>query len=166
MKQKLALSCALIHNPKLLILDEPTTGVDPLSRRQFWEILLQLKRDGATIVVSTPYMDEVARADRACFILADRKLSEGTPAALAAEFEGKIYFADHEPDSEIVTALNSVEGLSARRFGAGLRIYIDQDSRIESFGRQLQSAGIAGDKLKQIPPELEDRFIQLMGTVK
>ncbi|MCX6835418.1 MAG: ABC transporter ATP-binding protein, partial [candidate division Zixibacteria bacterium] len=83
MKQKLALSCALIHDPRLLILDEPTTGVDPLSRRQFWETLLQLKADGVTILVSTPYMDEVARCDRAVFILGGRKLAEDSPAGLA-----------------------------------------------------------------------------------
>ena len=70
MKQKLALSCALIHNPQVLVLDEPTTGVDPLSRRQFWEILAEFRRRGVTVFVSTPYMDEVARADRACFIRA------------------------------------------------------------------------------------------------
>lgn len=162
MKQKLALSCALVHNPGLLILDEPTTGVDPLSRRQFWEILLQLKRDGATIVVSTPYMDEVARADRACFIFGGRNLSQGTPEALAAEFEGQIYFADEEPTSHLIAGLNAISGLTARRFGAGLHIYLKKDDQIANYYEPIRGTGTVPEKLKRIPPELEDRFIQLM----
>lgn len=164
MKQKLALSCALIHNPELLILDEPTTGVDPLSRRQFWETLLELKRQGSTILVSTPYMDEVARADRACFVFGGKKLSEGTPTELAAHFEGQIFFADVEPSSHLIAALNGISGIAARRFGAGLHIYLKQDDRLEKYQAPLQSAGVETEKLKTIPPELEDRFIQLMET--
>ncbi len=164
MKQKLALSCALIHNPELLILDEPTTGVDPLSRRQFWEILLELKRQGSTILVSTPYMDEVARADRACFVFGGKKLSEGTPAELAGHFEGQIFFADVEPSSRLIASLNSIDGLAARRFGAGLHLYLKKDDRLEKYQSPLRSAGVEPEKLRTIPPELEDRFIQLMET--
>lgn len=164
MKQKLALSCALIHDPKILILDEPTTGVDPLSRRQFWEILLDLKRRGTTIVVSTPYMDEVARADRACFIFNGRKLSEGTPERLAAEFEGTIYYLDEIPTTDLVHRLNAIGGLSARRFGAGMHLYLQPGEQIESYEEPLRQTGIDTTHLKTISPELEDRFIQLMGV--
>ncbi|MEW6051950.1 MAG: ABC transporter ATP-binding protein [Candidatus Zixiibacteriota bacterium] len=164
MKQKLALSCALVHDPEILILDEPTTGVDPLSRRQFWEILLELKRQGATIIVSTPYMDEVARADRAIFMFDGRKLSEGTPSELAAQFSGLIYFLDAIPTTGLVAKLNSIEGLSARRFGAGLHLYIGKEDRIERFGNPLALAGIDVVQLKPITPGLEDRFIQLMES--
>lgn len=162
MKQKLALSCALIHDPKILILDEPTTGVDPLSRRQFWEILLELRRQGTTILVSTPYMDEVARADRACFIFNGRKLSEGTPVALAAQFEGSIYYLDEMPTTELVHRLNSLEGITARRFGAGMHLYVRPGDSIERYHAALSSVGVAGTRLATIQPELEDRFIQLM----
>ncbi|MBK7142866.1 MAG: ABC transporter ATP-binding protein [bacterium] len=162
MKQKLALSCALIHDPKILILDEPTTGVDPLSRRQFWEILLELRKQGTTILVSTPYMDEVARADRACFIFNGRKLSEGTPTELAAQFEGQIFYLDEMPTTELVSRLNAIDGLTARRFGAGMHIYLRPEDTLTRFSGPLSTAGISTEHLKPIHPELEDRFIQLM----
>ena len=164
MKQKLALSCALIHNPQLLILDEPTTGVDPLSRRQFWEMLLELKKQGVTVLVTTPYMDEVLRADRAAFMFAGRKLSEGTPQALAEQFRGKIYFLDEVPSPEVLRRLDAIEGLSPRRFGAGLHIYLVDDAPIERFSDQLRQAGVEPDRLSLIAPQLEDRFIQLMES--
>jgi ABC-2 type transport system ATP-binding protein len=162
MKQKLALSCALIHDPRLLILDEPTTGVDPLSRRQFWEILLQLKADGVTTLVSTPYMDEVARCDRAAFILGGRRLSEGTPAELSAGFEGQIYYVDREPTSRLVGQLNELEGLRAARFGAGLHLYLASADNLERYLDQMALLGIARSMINRISPDLEDRFIQLM----
>ncbi|MEW5795032.1 MAG: ABC transporter ATP-binding protein [Candidatus Zixiibacteriota bacterium] len=164
MKQKLALSCALIHDPRLLILDEPTTGVDPLSRRQFWEILLQLKAEGVTTLVSTPYMDEVARCDRAAFIYKGRKLAEDTPAGLAGSFTGRIYYIDHEPTTAIVQAINRLPDLSAARFGAGLHLYLDQDDNIERHLAALASLGVAAERVTPIKAELEDRFIQLMET--
>ena len=164
MKQKLALSCALIHKPELLILDEPTTGVDPVSRRQFWEILLQLKQQGVAIVVSTPYMDEVARCDRAAFVFGGRKLSEGTPSELAGSFSGQIYFLNREPGPGLVAQLNAVDGLAAQRFGAGLHLYLGADDSLERFADHLNQLGITVDELSSLPPGLEDRFIQLMET--
>lgn len=163
MKQKLALSCALIHEPELLILDEPTTGVDPLSRRQFWEILLQFKRQGVTILVSTPYMDEVARTDRACFMFSGRKLAEGTPAELARLFEGTVYVWDSPLDREPIDRLDRVDGLHVQRFGAGVHVYIDDGHSVGEFGDVLQENGIAADRLRQIEPSLEDSFIQRMS---
>lgn len=162
MKQKLALSCALVHDPEILILDEPTTGVDPLSRRQFWEILLELKRQGVTIIVSTPYMDEVARADWACFMFAGQKLAEGTPSELADQFDGLIYFLDAIPTTELVNRLNNIEGLAARRFGAGMHLYIGEQERVDRFAGPLAEVGVEVGRLSPIKPGLEDRFIQLM----
>lgn len=164
MKQKLALSCALIHNPKILILDEPTTGVDPLSRRQFWEMLLELKQQGVTVLVTTPYMDEVLRADRAAFMFAGRKLSEGTPQALADQFRGSIYFLDEIPKPDAMKQLALIPGLSPRRFGAGLHIHLDERTDIEQLSAKLRDAGIDPNRLTRIAPQLEDRFIQLMET--
>jgi ABC-2 type transport system ATP-binding protein len=164
MKQKLALSCALIHNPHLLILDEPTTGVDPLSRRQFWEMLAELKHQGVTILVSTPYMDEVSRADRAAFMFAGQKLSEGTPQELAAQFDGSIYFLDELPAGDVLKQLTAIVGISVRRFGAGLHIYVKPNDRIESYADAIHRVGIDPSRLSRISPQLEDRFIQLMET--
>lgn len=163
MKQKLALSCALIHEPELLILDEPTTGVDPLSRRQFWEILLEFKRQGVTILVSTPYMDEVARTDRACFIFGGKKLAEGSPDELAGLFEGNVFALDHTLDREPIDRLNSTDGLHVQRFGAGVHIYIDADHSLGEFRSALTECGVDVDQLKQIQPSLEDSFIQRMS---
>lgn len=162
MKQKLALMCALVHDPELLILDEPTTGVDPLSRRQFWEILAELKRSGVTILVSTPYMDEVARADRACFLLGGRQLSVGTPTELAGQFEGQLFHLQREPAASLVEALNRIEQFRARRFGSGLHCYLPAAAKPEQFGAELRGLGIEPSEMTKIEPELEDRFIQLM----
>lgn len=164
MKQKLALSCALMHDPEFLILDEPTTGVDPLSRHQFWEILLQLKSEGVTVLVSTPYMDEVARADRAAFVLDGRKLSEGKPDELAARFRGRIYFLNEEPNPTLVENLNRIKGLKAQRFGAGMHLYLDENDDIARYAQALAQLNIAVDKLAPAAPGLEDRFIQLTET--
>jgi len=162
MKQKLALSCALIHDPKLLILDEPTTGVDPVSRRQFWEILQQLKESGVTILVSTPYMDEVARCDRAAFVFDGRLLSQGTPDELAESFTGQIFHIDREPSPALVQSLNAVEGLAAARFGAGMHLYLAAADSISNYSVPLRNAGIDPAAVRSIKPDLEDRFIQLM----
>jgi ABC-type multidrug transport system ATPase subunit len=164
MKQKLALSCALIHDPRLLILDEPTTGVDPLSRRQFWEILKQLKAEGVTILVSTPYMDEVARCDRAAFIFSGRKLSEDTPPRLAASFVGQLFYVDCEPTSALLEKVKAVAGLNAVRFGAGLHLYLDPGDDLDKYFTSLMEIGITRNQVTRIDADLEDRFIQLMET--
>lgn len=163
MKQKLALSCALMHFPKLLILDEPTTGVDPLSRRQFWEMLHQLQLDGATILVSTAYMDEVARANRACFVFNGQKLAEGTPHELTQLFRGSAWFLDMEPKLELVRAIDKIDGVDARRFGAGLHLYLTEGDTLDRHRLPLEQVGVNLARLSAIDPDLEDCFIQLMG---
>jgi len=166
MKQKLALSCALIHDPRLLLLDEPTTGVDPLSRRQFWEMLLTLKKEGTAIVVTTPYMDEVARVDRACFILEGRKLAEGTPSQLTDLFEGKVYFLDMNPTRELVDSLNGIDRVTARRFGSGLHLYTGPEMDIDQLTGVLNRINIGADKITPVAPDLEDCFIQVMENIR
>jgi ABC-type multidrug transport system ATPase subunit len=163
MKQKLALSCALIHDPEVLLLDEPTTGVDPLSRRQFWDILKNLRGAGSTIVVSTPYMDEVALADRAVFIYQGRKLSEGTPDELVGRFSGHVYRADINPTPGRMEQINHIEGLLSRRFGSSIHIYTTGGDLIEKYDGDLRLVGIDFSRVTKIQPELEDTFIQLMG---
>jgi ABC-2 type transport system ATP-binding protein len=164
MKQKLALSCALIHDPLLLVLDEPTTGVDPLSRRQFWEILRGLKESGTAIFVSTPYMDEVERADRAVFLHNGKRLAEGVPGELPGLFSGVVYRIEIEPTVERVSAASNIEGITARRFGASIHLYLGKGHRAEEYTQQLEKAGIDVSHLNRIEPDLEDTFIQLMET--
>ncbi len=163
MKQKLALSCALIHDPSVLMLDEPTTGVDPLSRRQFWDILKHLKKDGSTIVVSTPYMDEVALSDRAILVHQGTKLAEGTPDELIRLFSGRVYLAKVQPTTERMEKLEKIQGIISRRFGSSIHIYPRLDMTKDDFYGQLELAGIGPDIIEPVSPDLEDIFIQLMG---
>ncbi|MEW5922689.1 MAG: ABC transporter ATP-binding protein [Candidatus Zixiibacteriota bacterium] len=163
MKQKLALSCNLVHDPKILLLDEPTTGVDPLSRRQFWDILKNLRADGASIMVSTPYMDEVALADRAIFIYQGRKLIEGTPRELTGHFDGNVYRADFFPSAQCMEQLEQIDGLSSRRFGSTIHLYTAAASPIDNYLEQLHAVGIERSMLENIEPDLEDVFIQQIG---
>jgi drug efflux transport system ATP-binding protein len=163
MKQKLALSCALVHDPEVLVLDEPTTGVDPLSRRQFWDILKDLRRSGSAILVSTPYMDEVALSDKALFIYDGRKLAEGTPGELTAKFKGRVYRAKATPTYACMQQIRQIEGLDSRRFGSTIHIYTPYDRPIEHFSDRLSQIGITSNLIEPILPELEDTFIQLMS---
>ncbi|MCP4706205.1 MAG: ABC transporter ATP-binding protein, partial [candidate division Zixibacteria bacterium] len=162
MKQKLALSCNLIHDPKILILDEPTTGVDPVSRRQFWNILKKLKNDGATIIVSTPYMDEVALADRAVFMHNGQKLIEGKPDELLKHFKSNIYNIKAIPSSKLMAQLNQIDGITPRRFGSSIHLYSDPQLKMEKHYDRLATLGIKTNSISPIKPELEDLFIQLM----
>nr|MBN2278096.1 ABC transporter ATP-binding protein [candidate division Zixibacteria bacterium] len=164
MKQKLALSCNLVHDPEVLLLDEPTTGVDPLSRRQFWSILKDLRESGSAIVVSTPYMDEVELADRAIFIHKGRKLAEGTPRELTAMFRGYVYLVEMVPSSEYMSRLNSLDGSYARRFGSSIHLYTDDEQSADNLAERLNAIDLKPTGIKQINPELEDVFIQLMGS--
>jgi ABC-2 type transport system ATP-binding protein len=163
MKQKLALSCALVHDPEALILDEPTTGVDPLSRRQFWEILIDLRNKGSSILVSTPYMDEVALSSRGIFIFNGAKLAEGTPSSLATQFRGRVYRVRTEPTYERMKRLNDIDNISCRRFGSSIHLYTDENRTIEDYLGPLARIGVTSDMIESIEPELEDTFIQLMG---
>lgn len=162
MKQKLALSCNLIHDPQVLILDEPTTGVDPLSRRQFWDILKKLRHDGSTIIVSTPYMDEVALADKSVFIFNGKNMAEGTPDELTALFNGRVYRLDMVPDINQIESINALRGISARRFGSTMRLYIKSEYETADFRTIFSQFGFSENDLREIRPELEDTFIQLM----
>ncbi len=162
MKQKLALSCNLIHDPQVLVLDEPTTGVDPLSRRQFWDILKKLRNDGATVIVSTPYMDEVALADRSIFIFGGKNMAEGTPDDLTALFEGRVYRLNALPTIDQIEELNNSSGLSARRFGSTMHLYVDSQHDVTEYGTEFSGLGFNADALSEIRPDLEDTFIQLM----
>jgi ABC-type multidrug transport system ATPase subunit len=164
MKQKLALSCALIHNPELLVLDEPTTGVDPLSRRQFWDMLLMLRDQGATIVVATPYMDEVAKANRASFVFGGKVLASGTPSELTHLFKGTVYAAEAAVSPDQLDTINKIPGISARRFGRRIHIYLQPGHSISEYTAQLQSAGFPVSQLHTVSADLEDCFIQLMET--
>jgi ABC-2 type transport system ATP-binding protein len=163
MKQKLALSCNLIHSPRILVLDEPTTGVDPLSRRQFWDILGELRAEGSAILVSTPYMDEVARADRAIFMNRGRPLAGGTPDELVDLYDGRVFEVPLEAAGEEMRRLKTA-GVRAGRFGATLHVYTHRMAGTASVAGALERAGLAATGVREIDPGLEDVFIQLMDA--
>ncbi len=152
MKQKLALSCALIHKPSVLFLDEPTTGVDPVSRKEFWGMLKNLKAQGITILVSTPYMDEATLCDRIALIQNGELLSIETPEKIIAQYPRKLY---------TVSAENNYRLLEALRNSPAVRIaYIFGDSLHVAFHNEPDK-NIAG--LREISPGIEDCFIELMN---
>lgn len=160
MKQKLALSCTLIHTPKLLILDEPTTGVDPVSRREFWQILHDLRKEGVTILVSTPYMDEARQCDRIAMIHRGKILAIDSPAIIAGLFPRQlveIICADLIPTAKKLEGWDAIH--SVQIFGDKIHVTTSDARRaMESIGRE-----IAGIKAMQvIPPTIEDTFIELM----
>jgi ABC-type multidrug transport system ATPase subunit len=162
MKQKLALSCALVHEPKLLILDEPTTGVDPLSRRQFWQILEKLRSSGSGVLVSTPYMDEVSRAGRAVLVHEGRALAKGTPSELEGRFRGGVFELRLDPDRALMEQLSGLEGIDSRRFGSAVRMTAREGVSAEDIDVMLSRAGIDA-RAERIGADLEDVFVQLIG---
>lgn len=166
MKQKLALSCALIHTPQLLILDEPTTGVDPVSRREFWQILSRLKDRGVCILVSTPYMDEAARCDRVALIHKGHILTSGTEDDIALRFPGEVgavygsdlpriagWFKKHlQPDY-------------VQLLGERVQINLPGGDRhmLDAFVSDARKEGLAIDHADIVKPGIEDTFIALIA---
>jgi len=150
MKQKLALSCALIHKPAVLFLDEPTTGVDPVSRKEFWEMLRRLKAEGITIVVSTPYMDEANLCDRIALIQNGRIFSIETPANIVKQFNKKLYKIESENNYALLETLrNNPQTESVFMFGDSLHV---------TFKNQPDETL---PNLQEIQPSVEDCFIAL-----
>lgn len=163
MKQKLSLSCALVHDPDVLILDEPTTGVDPVSRQQFWAILKDLRARGSAIAVATPYMDEVALSDKAVFMYGGKTLGSGSPAEFLARFGGHVYRVKATVGPKEFEALAAIRGLDSRRLGRAAYIYTRPGDRIGNHGSELAAAGFSLDEIEETSPNLEDVFIEMMS---
>jgi len=165
MKQKLALSCALIHKPELLVLDEPTTGVDAVSRSEFWEMLKQLRKQNITIIASTPYMDEAMKCDRVALIQKGEILSVNTPEKLRKEFSRKLFSITASEKYKLINALRSFPGtLTAYPFGDSVHVTFKEDKYDYSVFEYLQRAGINNVIINDIIPGVEDRFLELMET--
>ncbi len=163
MKQKLALSCALIHKPKVLFLDEPTTGVDPVSRKEFWEMLKRLQKKGITILVSTPYMDEAALCDRIALIQEGTILKIDTPKTLVNHFPKKLYNIKAHNMYQLIRALNTYEHrYSVFPFGEFVH-YTDSrdDFKMEILKRYLEQQGLQSIQIELTKPTIEDTFMEL-----
>ncbi|MEZ4782397.1 MAG: ABC transporter ATP-binding protein [Flavobacteriaceae bacterium] len=163
MKQKLALSCALIHKPKVLFLDEPTTGVDPVSRKEFWEMLKRLQKKGITILVSTPYMDEAALCDRIALIQDGNILEIDTPNAIVGHFPKPLYnISAHNMYSLIESLTNYEHTYSIYPFGEFVH-YTDKHDPIDkaSLITYLELQGLTDIKIEKAQPTIEDTFMEL-----
>jgi ABC-2 type transport system ATP-binding protein len=166
MQKKLGLASALVHRPKVLLLDEPTGGVDPIARQEFWHLLIGLLREGSAVLVSTPYMDEAMRFNRVIFMNHGRALVQGAPRELIGRLAGRILelaaepqfaarqIANEDPDVEDVHAFGSYFHLRVR----------SSEGPLERIPGRLAEAGITMLHLKHVAPTLEDVFIQLLET--
>lgn len=164
MKQKLALACTLIHAPTVLLLDEPTTGVDPVSRREFWRILYDLHRGGATILVSTPYMDEADRCTTVGMMYEGRLISVADPGVMRRQMRGEVVEVLAEPKAAARRALRGARGvLSEMVFGDRLHIVVPEAaSAIPAFTALLAGRGVTVREIRPIAPSLEDVFISMI----
>ena len=167
MKQKLALSCSLIHAPKVLILDEPTTGVDAVSRKEFWEMLNNLRHQGITIMVSTPYMDEANLCDRVALFQNGSILSIDTPKNITQSFAGKLYGVRVRTTAqrfECVGLLKQLEGVgSVFSFGESIHVTsYKQSMNGESIREYLKGKGQQEIAVDEIAASIEDVFMELM----
>ncbi|MFA4946885.1 MAG: ABC transporter ATP-binding protein [Candidatus Krumholzibacteriia bacterium] len=164
MKQKLALACALIHTPKVLVLDEPTTGVDPMSRRDFWDMLERLRAQGVTIVVSTPYMNEASLCGHMVFIHKGTILASGTVGEIAGLFRGTV-FAVEGPDLRAISARlrNAAEPELVRILGDAVQVLAlgERRGEVGALLETMRREGVVSHS-REIPPGVEDTFVSLM----
>ncbi len=166
MKQKLALACTLIHTPRLLLLDEPTTGVDPVSRRDFWKILSNLLANGITIFMSTPYLDEAERSSRVGLMNNGRLVAADTPQAVKRLMRGQVVEVVCDRIRLAFDVLKGWPGASeVQVFGDRLNIVVDNAERdLPAVGARLRGAGIEILDWRVIPPSLENVFISVTKT--
>ena len=169
MKQKLALACTLVHEPPILVLDEPTTGVDPVSRREFWKLLAEFLRQGLTIILATPYLDEAERCARVALLNEGRLLALDDPARLQASAEGVTVEVVVVPGLHR-RALDVLRGAFGDRrvqlFGDRLHVHVSHEREADGMAATLHAAGIEATSVRSIVPTLEDVFIELLAEEK
>lgn len=168
MQKKLALACTLIHEPEIIFLDEPTTGVDPVSRREFWEILTDLHVQGITIFVSTPYMDEAERCSRVGLMYAGKIIVCDTPDKIKSLVSGELVEVRTSDLRAAVRVVAGVEGvLEVQTYGDRLHVFVDNAAaRQDSLLGALASAGIEISSLRQTRPGMEEAFISLVRGLR
>ncbi len=166
MQKKLGLASALVHHPKVLLLDEPTGGVDPVARQEFWHLLIGLLRDGSAVLVSTPYMDEAMRFNRVIFMNHGRALNQGAPRDLMAHLSGRILELAADPQMAARDiALQDPDVEDVHSFGGYLHLRVrSPQGPSKRLPAQLKAAGIKMIHLVPVAPTLEDVFIQLLET--
>jgi ABC-2 type transport system ATP-binding protein len=168
MKQKLALACTLVHEPQIILLDEPTTGVDPVSRREFWKLLSEFLAQGITIVMATPYLDEAERCSRVALLSNGRLLVVDTPQALRESFPGTVVEVLARPHREALDALENLEGVAdVESFGERIHVRWTGDEpglAGQQIERRLRERQVTLTSVRQIPASLEDVFINRVAA--
>ena len=161
MKQKLGLVCALIHHPRVILLDEPTNGVDPVSRRDFWSILYSMLEEGIAILMSTAYLDEAERCHRVALLHQGRILFCETPAALKTHLRGAVLSVISSEPRRVRAELDGAEGvLNALLVGDGVHLVVDHAARrIPELRARMQAANLPFDRLEEVTPTIEDLFV-------
>jgi len=164
MQKKLGLACTLVHRPDMLLLDEPTTGVDPVSRREFWDLLTELHIQGTTIVVSTPYMDEAERCNRIGLLFKGQLIECGTPREIKALVKGQVV-EFHPERLEAARALLARQPgvLEIQVYGTLLHVFVEDAKCVwPRLQATLNEAGIQLDNVRLIHPRMEEAFISLI----
>jgi len=161
MKQKLALSCTLIHTPKVLILDEPTTGVDPVSRVEFWDILRSLRDEGLALLVSTPYMDEAGLCDQVVLMHEGRAIERGAPIELVGRYPRRLMALRGEDLEAAPKRLreDGPAGIGVHRFGDRLHLSLESEGQLEALRTLLSGLRV---ELEATRPDVEDLFVELI----
>jgi ABC-2 type transport system ATP-binding protein len=168
MQKKLALACTLIHQPEILLLDEPTTGVDPISRREFWNILTELHLQGTTIVVSTPYMDEADRCSRVGLMYAGRLVECDSPLKIRQKLEGEMIEIQPEDWQKTLKAVSSLNGVrEAQTYGESIHLLVDSGKRrLPEIERVLRREKLAYRSIRIAPARMEEAFISLIRKLE
>lgn len=163
-RQRLALGCAILHEPRIVFLDEPTAGVDPLSRRDFWSLIRQLARSGTTVLVTTHYMDEAEYCDRVGLMVDGRLAALDTPAGLKSAFVPGVLLNVRGPGPDAAEILGRVRGaMQVERFGAGFHLRLQQPAPgVEEVRGFLAEAGVLDAEVEVLEPNLEDVFLEVV----
>jgi ABC-2 type transport system ATP-binding protein len=167
MKQKLALACTLVHEPELILLDEPTTGVDPVSRREFWKLLSEFLANGITILMSTPYLDEAERCSRIALVHQGRLIAADEPARLRSTIGGRIVEIIAPGGLRSADVVRQLAGVAdAQIFGERIHVTLQQtsDDAFERFAAALKATSLSDAPVRLVPPSLEDVFIARLSA--
>jgi ABC-2 type transport system ATP-binding protein len=166
MQKKLALACTLIHDPEILILDEPTTGVDPISRREFWDILAELHINGTTVIVSTPYMDEADRCSRVGLMYEGRMVVCDNPEAIRGQLEGEVVQVRSDDWQAARVVLGDLPGiLETQSYGEAIHLVVDSAAkRMPEIQLALEEKGVGIREIRPAPPRMEEAFISLIRS--
>jgi ABC-2 type transport system ATP-binding protein len=167
MKQKLALACTLVHEPRLLVLDEPTTGVDPVARREFWKLLAEFRASGLTIVMATPYLDEAERCSRVVLLGGGRVLADDEPMRLQEGTRGVVMEVVADAPRRAMQALGAHAGVErVQLFGDRVHLRVDREPAAGEIDGVLAAAGVAAVSVRRIVPTLEDVFIERLVAAR